>query len=144
MIRRSTIPRLSLVVALAAGSLLAAAPAQARELSVAAFYGNWKGSALSESDLSVYFRLTERDLDVTIRPAAQGFTVAWTTVLRQKGDPGNPDIQRKSATLSFVPAGRPDIWRATTSGDPITGQTLAWARLKGQTLTVTSMVITGD
>ena len=144
MIRGSAIRRLALVVAIAAGSLLAAAPAQAQELSIAAFYGNWKGSALSESELSVYFRLTARDLDVTIRPAAEGFTISWTTVLRQKGDPDNPDIQRKSTTLGFVPAGRPNIWRATATGDPITGQTLAWARIKERTLSVTSMVITDD
>ena len=137
--------RWPLAAALAATlSLALLAPVQARDLSIAAFYGNWRGSALSETELSVYFRLTARDLDVTIRPAPGGFTIAWTTVLRQKGDPGNPDIQRKSAMLAFVSAGRPSLWRATTSGDPIAGQALTWARIKGQTLTVTSMAITDD
>ncbi len=74
---RRLLARWLLAGALAAWPL-AATPAWAQDLSHAAFYGNWKGSALSESELSVYFRLTERDLDVTIGPAGAGFTVAWS------------------------------------------------------------------
>ena len=81
---------------------------------------------------------------MVIRPAGAGFTVAWTTVQRQKGDPNNPDVVRKSSSLSFVPSGRPGIWRAANSADPIAGGTLAWARVKGHTLTVNSMAIGDD
>lgn len=134
-----------LLVALAAAGLAPQpASAQTPDLSIAAFYGIWKGNALSESELSTYFRLTERDLDVIVRPSPRGFTITWTTVLRQKGDPANPEVQRKSTSLRFVPSDRPNIWRATTSGDPLAGRPLAWARIKGQTLTINSMVIEED
>lgn len=135
--------RLIVVVMLgvALGAPLGVAPLGAQELSIAAFFGHWKGSGISESELSVYFRLTARDLDVVIRPEGAGFSVAWTTVQRQKGDPDNPDVVRKSSSLSFIPSGRPGIWRATTSADPLDGGTLAWARVKGRTLTVNSLAI---
>jgi len=132
------------VSALALTAALAAAPLGAQELSIAAFYGHWKGSGISESETSLYFRLTARDLDVVIRPEGAGFNVAWTTVQRQKGDPDNPDVVRKSSSLSFVPSGRPGIWRGATSADPIAGGTLAWARIKGRTLTLNSMAIGDD
>ena len=137
---RRSIAVMVLGVALGAAALVVA-PLGAQELSIAAFFGHWKGSGISESELSVYFRLTARDLDVVIRPEGAGFNVAWTTVQRQKGDPDNPDVVRKSSSLSFIPSGRPGIWRATTSADPLTGGTLAWARVKGHTLTVNSLVI---
>ncbi len=131
-----------LVVLAAAGPVSALGAAQ--DLSIAAFFGIWKGNALSESELSTYFRLTERDLDVIIRPTHRGFAITWTTVLRQKGDPANPEIRRKSTSLSFVRTERSNVWRAATSGDPLAGYRLAWARVKGPTLTVTSLVIEDD
>ena len=122
--------------------LVQAAPLGAQQsLSIAAFFGNWKGSAISTSELSIYFRLTERDLDVTIRGAGGGFRVDWTTVQRQKGDPNQPDVRRKSSSLAFVPSRRPGIWREASSGDVLDGGTLSWARVKGNTLTVHRFVI---
>ena len=60
------------VSALALVAALVAAPLGAQELSIAAFYGHWKGSGISESETSLYFRLTARDLDVVIRPEGAG------------------------------------------------------------------------
>ena len=51
-------------------------------VSISAFYGQWSGSGVSESNVSLYFRLTSRDLDVTIAPEGNGFVVNWTTVQR--------------------------------------------------------------
>ena len=42
---------------------------------------------LARDDLSDYFDLTVRDLGVTIAVRGQGFNLAWTTVLRDRGDP---------------------------------------------------------
>ncbi|MCH8183011.1 MAG: hypothetical protein IID55_07500 [Proteobacteria bacterium] len=71
-------------------------------VSISAFYGQWSGSGVSESNVSLYFRLTSRDLDVTIAPEGDGFVVNWTTVQRQRGDPENPTPERKSSVLRFV------------------------------------------
>ena len=62
-------------------------------------------------------------------------------VLRQGGDPDNPDVRRKSNSLTFVPSDLPGVYRATTSGDALAGQPLAWAYVDGYTLTVHSLVV---
>lgn len=110
-------------------------------VSVSAFYGQWSGSGVSESDVSLYFRLTSRDLDVSISPQGDGFEVNWTTVQRQRGNPDNPTPERKSSVLRFVPTDRPNVWRATGSSDPLLDEHYAWARLLGQTLTVHTLAI---
>ncbi len=138
----------SRLAALIVAVLLAGVPAQASadepDLRVSAFYGTWVGSGISESEVSIYFRITARDLNVTIRPAGSGFTVSWTTVLRQKGDPKNPQVTRKSSTVTFVPTGRPNVWRGAENADPLDGGAYAWARIEGNALVVYSMVIRDD
>ncbi len=113
-------------------------------VSIAAFYGQWTGSGVSESNVSLYFRLTSRDLDVIIAPEGDGFVVNWTTVQRQRGEPKNPAPESKSSVLRFIPADRPNVWRATGSTDPLRDERYAWARLKGQTLTVHTLAIAED
>ena len=113
-------------------------------VSISAFYGQWSGSGVSESNVSLYFRLTSRDLDVTIAPEGNGFVVNWTTVQRQRGDPENPTAERKSSVLRFVRTDRPNVWRAAGSSDPLLDERYAWARLQGQTLTVHTLAIAED
>ena len=113
-------------------------------VSIAAFYGQWSGSGVSESNVSLYFRLTSRDIDVLIEPEGGGFVVSWTTVQRQRGDPDNPTPERKSSALQFLPTDRPNVWRGTGSSDPLLDERYAWARVLGQTLTVHTLVITAD
>lgn len=113
-------------------------------VNISAFYGKWSGSAISESNISVNFRLTARDMDVEVRPRDQGFTVLWTTVLRQRGNPNDPTAERRSTELTFEPTNRPNVWRAVGSNDPLVDERFAWARLNKQTLTVHSMVIRND
>ncbi len=131
------------VVALAA--VIAGGPAGAAgDLPITAFFGQFAGKGLARNDMSEYFALTVRDLDVTIMPRGQGFALTWTTVLRQGGDPANPNVKRKSTSLTFIPAGRYNVFRSVPQVDPMSGTAYAWARIKGQTLTVHSLVITGD
>lgn len=120
--------------------------ASAQDLSIKAFNGIWRGSALSESNISVHFRVTARDLDVEIRPfGAGGFTVRWATILRQKGDPNAPVETLKETQVAFNPdKTRRKVWTAATQGDPIAGESLYWARLEAQTLTVYSLGIAED
>ena len=137
-------PLLAPMVALALLALPIAGAAAQDTVSISAFYGQWSGSGVSESNVSLYFRLTSRDLDVTIGPAGDGFAVNWTTVQRQRGEPENPTPERKSSVLRFVRTDRPNVWRATGSTDPLLDERYAWARLQGQTLTVHTLTITED
>ncbi len=111
---------------------------------IGAFFGKWSGSAISESNISVNFQLTARDMDVEIRPDGDGFVVAWTTVLRQRGDPNAPTAERRSTEIRFEPTSRANVWRAVGSSDPLVDERFAWARIAKQTLTVHTLVIRDD
>jgi hypothetical protein len=116
----------------------------ADDLSIEAFYGNFAGSGIARTDDSDYFGLTVRDFDVTIRPAPNGISVSWTTVIRQGGDPAMPNIRRKANSLNFVRTDRAGVFRAENAGDPLSGAPFAWARVAGQTFTVHSLVVLDD
>lgn len=126
--------------------LVVAFPAMAQDLSIKAFHGLWKGSAVSESEVSSHFRVTARDLDVEIRPfAVGGFSLRWSTVLRQAGDPNAPKEELKQATVEFIPdPTRTGVWREDRQADPMSGQALHWARIAEQTLTVYSLGVRED
>jgi hypothetical protein len=124
--------------------LVAAAQAQAADLPISAFFGEWRGSAVSESEVSVNFSLTPRDIGVAVRPAGQGFALTWNTVQRQKGDPRNPEEELKSATVEFQPV-RAGVWRAAGAEDPAaSGKPYLWAHVDGQTLVVNGLQIGPD
>jgi len=122
--------------------LLQVPAASAADLNIAAFHGQWRGSAVSSSNVSIYFEITERDMDVKIAPYQQGgFEITWSTVQRQKGDPDNPTEVMKSTTMAFLPTDKPAQWRAVGAGDPVDTGQYAWAGIQKKTLTIYSMAI---
>ncbi len=46
--------------------------------------------------------------------------------------------------MHFVPAGRPGVFRGATEVDPLSGQAFTWAHIKGQTLSIHSLVVAAD
>ncbi len=132
-----TISKLLAALAILAGALAPGGPARAADqLRPAAFYGTWSGGGVSENKDSAYFHMTARDIDVTIQPKGDGFTVAWTTVIRRGGDPSHPNVRRVHTMRDFLATGRPDVWRCANSGDPLAGKELCWARIQERTLSI--------
>jgi len=122
--------------------LVAAMPAWAQQqLSPAAFYGTWTGGGVAENRDSIYFNMTTRDLDVVIRPIENGFTVTWTTVIRQGGSIQQPNQRRRETVRTFRPAATGRYWRCTEAGDVLSGKEVCWARITGQTLTLYQMTV---
>lgn len=122
--------------------IMSFSPVLAKDLSIKAFTGLWQGSALSENNNSANFALTQRDMDVEIRPATDGsFTLTWRTVQRQKGSADAPTEVLKTTTRTFKKAAGANVWHASTPSDPLKGGTPSWARVKGQTLSVYSMAV---
>ena len=119
--------------------------ARATDVGIAAFQGVWQGNAISESEFSTNFRLTSRDIDVTVRTdTGGGFAIVWNTVQRQKGDPNNPREKLKSTEMQFAPV-RQSVWRATANGDPLNSAApFAWAFVKDHTLHIVSLQIYAD
>ena len=125
-------------------ALLAAGPALAADVNIAAFFGHWKGNALSESEISIHFQLTQRDIDVRVGPAGNdGFRITWATVQRQKGDPNQPEEVLKETTVDFQPSARPGAW-VGKAGDPLATGEISWARIAERTLIIYNMGIRDD
>ncbi len=130
------------LVAITAILFLSPATTMAEDLTITAFKGNWRGSAVSETDTSVTFPLTSRDIDVRIAPKESGdFDITWRTLMRQKGTADKPEEVLKETTLTFVRTDRPNVWRAAVSGDALAGDPISWARIVTQTLSVYVMAI---
>lgn len=87
--------------------------------------------------------MTARDFDVVTAPSENGFTITWTSVIREGGDPKAPNVRRKSTTRTFVSTGK-GLWRAKEHGDPVTGGEVSWARIHRNTLTIYAMTVAGD
>lgn len=124
--------------------VLGVLPARAADLPVSAFFGTWQGNGVAENADSLYFAMTTRDFDVVIEQAGNGFKITWTTVIRSGGDPNNPDVRRREASLTFEPSGRFSVFEASESGDPLQGGVLSWARIEEKTLSVYQMTLTED
>lgn len=112
------------------------------DVSLAAFEGLWEGAAVSESSTSVNFAITSRDIDVEIRPQAdKSFTLKWKTLLRQKGQADAPVEVIKETTRTYMPTSDHTVWHGTNGDDLYKGETISWAKLKGQELTVYSLAM---
>lgn len=121
-----------------------AAPAMAENLPLGAFFGSFKGGGVAENRDSIYFGVTVRDFDVTIKPDGEGFRVEWATIIRRGGDPNNPKVKRKSQSVVFVPSPKPGVYQAVDLADPLQGGRFSWARIEKQTLYVYALLIGDD
>jgi hypothetical protein len=119
-------------------------PAAAQDLPLGAFFGSFKGGGVAENRDSIYFGVTVRDFDVTIKPEGQGFKVDWATIIRRGGDPNNPKVKRKTQSATFLATDKPGVYRATDLADPLQGGKYAWARIEKQTLYVYALLIGDD
>ena len=100
--------------------------------SIKDFFGTFKGQGISKNRDSDDFSRTMREIDTVIEASGEaGFTVTWTTVIL--------DVEggrRFSNTLTFVPAGKANVYKSEDAGDPVAKGQYAWARINGRTLTV--------
>lgn len=115
------------------------APAQAQDARLSEFAGTYQGSGVAEGRDNVYFTVTARDLDVTVKPKDGGFDITWTTITH--GTQRGQRVVRKTETASFVAGGKPNVFRAATPVEPMAGTPYYWARISGRTLTVYAMLI---
>lgn len=123
------------IAALALAAVALAAPASAQDLTIKPFFGSFAGSGVAKSEDSLYFGVSVRDVDVEIRPTADGFRIAWTTVLRQGGDPNKPNVKKNASAAEFVATAKANFFAGKANGDPLQGKSVAWASIKRNTLT---------
>ncbi len=95
------------------------------------FFGRFVGQGIAKNRDNLDFSRTMRELDTIIEPAGEGFTVKWTTIIRDLE--GGRKIDN---TMTFAPAGKPNVFKAVDAGDPVSKGHYAWARIDGRTLTI--------
>ncbi len=128
------IPRLRLAAALAAAAALFGTTPASAFTGIEPFLGQWLGEGVTASTgamENVEFRGT--DLDVQIYPKGEtGFVVSQREVLWSAGD----EVQN-AMTLVFDPTNQPGVFEAQADCNPISRIGCAWARISGDTLTIT-------
>lgn len=141
-------------VVVATGLALASASAGADEVTLQDFYGSWQGVELQTSGDDDAVALSPKDLEVQIRPEDSGFHMSWVGFARPEGG----GIARQEIEASFTPTDRPGVFAFNpgrpsllsrlfadpATGNPLKGETLLWARLDGNSLTVYSLAINPD
>lgn len=126
-----------------AAPLTAKTPAPAP--GIKAFFGEWRGTAKAMSETDEDFSSTKRDLAVTVKPnELGGFVLSWSTLQREKGNPQAPTEVMKATSVEFIPTADANRWQAKTQANVFAGGILYWARLDGDTLTVTTFTIARD
>ena len=106
-----------------------------------AFSGRWIGKGITENQgIASGIAFADRDLDVTIKPTEQGFTIVWKTAktTRKKG---GDTVRLWSVAVPFVETERDGIYSMAASSDPISGTPYMWARIVERRLVVNSITI---
>ena len=129
------------LVMLAAAVLTRSAAAQSYER----FFGDYEGEAISDTG----GELEKRDLEVSIGPIDDGFSINWVVVTTKTSG----KIKRKEYTVNFKPSGRENIYRSAMRTDmfgqavpldPLKGDPYVWARIEDDALRVHALIIRED
>ena len=98
-----------------------------------AFYGKFAGEAVIEFDSRNKGVGSKRKSQVEIKAGPEkSFELSWTTSWKPDANPARV----RTARFIFAPTPQPNTYFATTTGNPLLGQALIWARVAGSTLTV--------
>jgi hypothetical protein len=107
------------------------------------FYGEWVGSAVSDTTGEI----APRDIRATIGAKGTGFSISWVLVIHK----ATGKDKRSELSVSFQPTKRPNIYssamRVDMFGnaaplDPLRGDPYMWARIEGSVLTIYALIIT--
>jgi hypothetical protein len=122
-----------------------AAPALAETATIKDFQGQWVGQVSVENFDNPDFpqSLRESGLTVTVGEG-DSFTLEWSTVQRESGDPEEPDERVTGGEVTFVPSTLPRRWRADPQGDASIGKPEFFARMDGEALVVVAFTMLED
>lgn len=132
--------------------VLCVSSARAADEPLAPFYGAWQGVGIDVH--AAELEPTADDLDVAIQPDGDGFRARWTTFQHGPLD----RTERQTFEARFGPTERPGVFAfdqqqpslfgrlfaAPATGNPLEGETLLWARLQDDTLTLYSLALTEE
>ncbi len=117
--------------------LPAAVPARAAPIDP--FVGDWEGRGITENGApaeSVGF--VDRELEVSIKPTAEGFNVTWVT---RRSSVSGSKIKHTSVSVPFVGVDKPGMYRMAATTEPLSGAPFVWARIVDHILEIHSITI---
>lgn len=115
--------------------------AAAKDAAISDFSGQWVGQVSVETAGETDFPTSVREAGLLLTPDDNGgFTIEWSTVKREKGDPQRPDESVADVEIPFVPAAGPGRWSAV-GGNPAKGEAIWFARLEEATLTIVGFAL---
>jgi hypothetical protein len=131
-----------LALALGTAALLFASAAQAADRKIEDFVGRWIGSGQATQG-PVDPKVTQsRDAEVIVELVADGFKISWTTMSSSVDDGSKSKV--KTSQLTFKKGKKPGVYTDVKSGDATAGKKTTWARLAGDALIITQLVIADD
>lgn len=112
---------------------------------IESFFGEYTGRSVSGAGDA----LSTRDINVEIKEIRRGFNVSWTTVTLRKGGKAKRkeysiDFRKTKRDGIFQSSMRKDVFGNRTPNDPMQGDPYVWARVRGDTLSVYALIVTGD
>jgi hypothetical protein len=134
-----------IALALGMAALLAVSAAQAADKKIDDFVGRWVGTGQASQTTQGAPAPTvtqSRDSEVIVEKAADGFKITWTTMSSSVSDGSKSKV--KSSSLTFKKSKNPGVYADVKSGSATDGKKTTWARLSGNTLTITQLVIAED
>lgn len=119
--------------------LLVTAPAAAETRQLKDFFGTFEGEGETLNEAGVP-RAPDRVSGVEISAEGDGFRLRWTTMMMGEGPDGSTDARVKTSEQVFARVAE-DSWREVRNDMPGNGRPFAWARLDGDTLIVTALIL---
>ena len=131
-------------IALALGfvALSFASVAQAADRKIDDFYGRWIGTGQATQGVVKPVATHARDSEVIVEKAADGFKISWTTMSSDVDDMSKSTV--KTSYLTFKRGKKAGLFIDVTSGYALDGKKTTWARLSGDTLSISQLVIGDD
>jgi len=100
------------------------------------FFGRYVGGAEIQGGEGLTAR---RQSEVEITPYESGFEITWTTLSLDPSEPGGVSV--KTATEQFDRTDNAAVFHAENSGALLKGEPVTWARIDGDTLTMTTITV---
>ncbi|MBL8783210.1 MAG: hypothetical protein JNL06_19925 [Alphaproteobacteria bacterium] len=131
-------------IALALGfvALSLASAVQAADRKIDDFYGRWIGTGQATQGVAKPVATQARDSEVIIEKAADGFKISWTTMSSDVADMSKSKV--KTSYLTFKRGKSAGLFVDLKSGYALDGKKTTWARLSGDTLSISQLVIGDD
>lgn len=132
--------RIAIVLAFVALSL--STTAQAADRKIDDFVGRWLGTGEAIQGPATPVKTQSRDAEVIIEKAGDGFKITWTTMSSDVDSPTKSKV--KTAEMTFKRGAKPSMFIELKSGNALDGKKTTWARLSGDTLTISQLVVADD